>query len=648
MRKRTSILLVTLVALTPLIIGATYTSPYWFPELHIGGGYINGGTSIDSEGNIYAAGTITGSVETEIESLPTSGASGTVAVSQGDGTVAMEDVYQPGETIPDADIAEDITVGATGSVHADALPGTVIFEADVYAGATVEDAGVRGLVPDSAAGSLDRFLCVDGTFKVPGIGAVTGPGSSIDNAIARWDGTNGDTIQNSLVTIDDSGNLTLPGTVTVGSSSLVWSNAQGLIDGGMLQDHSVTSSRMSLTGVTTGTYTFPVITIDGAGRITAASEGTVDSTDLDDGPGAYGSPGYVAVVNAGQNGWTWEDVLDPEVLPVMVGDSGSGGVQGVVPAPQAGDVAAGKFLFADGSWATPVGTGNVSGPGTSTDHAVALFDGTGGQTLQDSGITSPDGQSITIPGTITAGSGAHQLTNSLGLLDGGKLQDDSVTGAKIDHLGFGALTDPDADRIAFWDDSAGVLTWLTLGTNLSITGTTLNAVGGGGTAGPDALVVFNPADGEPPASAYATLDTRNAHPVLDFDPDTDESMYFTGVMPQRYTGNGVYVYIYFAMTTATSDTVKWAVAFENLGGGVQDLDTDGFATAQTVTSSLPATSGVVSHTTFVSFSDGAQMDSVDANDPFRLHLMRDADDATYDTASGDAEVVIVYIYEQGS
>ena len=42
------------------------------------------------------------------------------------------------------------------------------------------------------------------------------------------------------------------------------------------------------------------------------------------------------------------------------------------------------------------------------------------------------------------------------------------------------LADPNADRIAFWDDSAGKLTWLALGTNLSITGTTLDAAAGGG------------------------------------------------------------------------------------------------------------------------------------------------------------------------
>lgn len=45
-----------------------------------------------------------------------------------------------------------------------------------------------------------------------------------------------------------------------------------------------------------------------------------------------------------------------------------------------------------------------------------------------------------------------------------------------------SLSDPNNDRIMFWDDSAGQVTWLTPGTNLTITGTTLDATGGGGGA----------------------------------------------------------------------------------------------------------------------------------------------------------------------
>lgn len=43
-----------------------------------------------------------------------------------------------------------------------------------------------------------------------------------------------------------------------------------------------------------------------------------------------------------------------------------------------------------------------------------------------------------------------------------------------------SLTDPNADRIMFWDDSAGAVAWLEAGSGLSISGTTMTASGGGG------------------------------------------------------------------------------------------------------------------------------------------------------------------------
>lgn len=52
-----------------------------------------------------------------------------------------------------------------------------------------------------------------------GSGDVSGPASSTDNAIARWDGTGGDTLQDSALAIDDSGNLTGVTSITVGSAS---------------------------------------------------------------------------------------------------------------------------------------------------------------------------------------------------------------------------------------------------------------------------------------------------------------------------------------------------------------------------------------------------------------------------------------------
>lgn len=47
-------------------------------------------------------------------------------------------------------------------------------------------------------------------------------------------------------------------------------------------------------------------------------------------------------------------------VPAMVGDSGSGGVKGLVPAPPSGSFASGEFLTAGGTWAIPPGTGGAA------------------------------------------------------------------------------------------------------------------------------------------------------------------------------------------------------------------------------------------------------------------------------------------------
>lgn len=75
------------------------------------------------------------------------------------------------------------------------------------------------------------------------------------------------------------------------------------------------------------------------------------------------------------------------LLNAMVGDSGSGGTKGLVPAPASGDAAAGKFLKADGTWVAPSGAGDVVGPASSTNNGFAKFDGTTGKLLKNSAAT---------------------------------------------------------------------------------------------------------------------------------------------------------------------------------------------------------------------------------------------------------------------
>ncbi len=46
----------------------------------------------------------------------------------------------------------------------------------------------------------------------------------------------------------------------------------------------------------------------------------------------------------------------------------------------------------------------------------------------------------------------------------------------------------------------------------------------------DTLLIFGPLHNEPPSSDAATFDTRNLHPVLDFDASTDESAVFSSII----------------------------------------------------------------------------------------------------------------------
>jgi hypothetical protein len=159
----------------------------------------------------------------------------------------------------------------------------------------------------------------------------------------------------------------------------------------------------------------------------------------------------------------------------------------------------------------------------------------------------------------------------------------------------------------------------------------------------DTLVQFGPLHNEPPSSNAATFDTRNQHPVLDFDASTDESAVFSAIMPQHYAGTtGVTVYIHYSMSSATSNTVDWDVAFERIGDQQLDVDGDSFAAVNSVdNTTVPGTSGNVDVVS-VAFTDGADMDSVAAGELFRLKITRDA---TNDDATGDAELHAIEIRE---
>jgi hypothetical protein len=121
------------------------------------------------------------------------------------------------------------------------------------------------------------------------------------------------------------------------------------------------------------------------------------------------------------------------ILDNFVGDSGSGGTKGLVPAPAAGDAAAGKYLDSDGTWSVP----------------------------PSSGVSDGDKGDITVSGSGTV------WTIDNGVVTYAKMQDVSAASRLLGRGSASGSGDPEE---------------ITIGSGLSMSGTTLSASGGAGSA----------------------------------------------------------------------------------------------------------------------------------------------------------------------
>jgi hypothetical protein len=192
----------------------------------------------------------------------------------------------------------------------------------------------------------------------------------------------------------------------------------------------------------------------------------------------------------------------------------------------------------------------------------------------------------------------------------------------------------------FYSNGSGQVTELALGsanTILTSNGTssapTFTAPAAGGTK---TYAVFNANDNQPPATNFATLDTRNSIAILDFDDTTDEQAIFLGIIPEAAVlTSGLSIRLIWTATTATSGACVWDASLERM---TTDIDSDSFDTAASVTTTTNATSGVPNYSTITLTT----IDSVTAGDGFRLRINRDANNAS-DTMTGDAELIAVEV-----
>jgi len=256
-----------------------------------------------------------------------------------------------------------------------------------------------------------------------------------------------------------------------------------------------------------------------------------------------------------------------------------------------------------------------------------------------------------------------------------------------------ALTDPNADRLMFWDDSAGLVTWLSLGSGMSITGTTLNATGsfinpmttagdiifGGASGTPTRLGIgtagqllkvntgatapeYGPTVAEispvgrqtiwipgsalsPTVSAPAQsvqIETTAGRPdisALAFDASTEEASQFLVAMPKSWNLGTITAQFYWSHpATTTNFGVVWGIK----AVAISDDDTIdvAYGTAQTVTDTGGTTNDlyVTAETSAVTISG-----SPAAGDLVALRIYRVAANGS-DTLAVDARLLGVKIY----
>ena len=264
----------------------------------------------------------------------------------------------------------------------------------------VLNTGVSGtavLDEDNMASDSATKLATQQSIKAyvdsTGSGTIGGTLGSTDNAVPRANGTGGVTLQASSVLIDDSNNIT--GVVNL--------TASGELDGATLD--------ISGNADIDGTTNLDAVDIDGATQIDATVTVGVDDTGYD--VKFFGATSGSSVL--------FDESADDMILTnygLAVGSDATGDLyyrnsSGFLA--RLGKGTSGHFLKQGSSipeWSAVSGTGigDFSGPGSATDNAIVRFDGTGGKTGQNSGVTIDDSNNatgfanVTLSGELDAGS----------------------------------------------------------------------------------------------------------------------------------------------------------------------------------------------------------------------------------------------------
>ena len=236
--------------------------------------------------------------------------------------------------------------------------------------------------------SMDITQCIEETT-----------GTTTLNAIARFDGVTGKIVQNSIVTIDSAGQWAADAG-TVGNASYrspldidtgIYSSGAGLV--------SVTSNSALILDASSTVVTATPVFLVPDGSVSAPTHSFINSTTS----GMYldGASGCLAVASSGAAGIFMHDNHNVGVCGAPLNSFGSG--TGVVWVREVGTApstnpSSGVLVYTQGAELLARNsagdvitlTDEVTGPGSATDEAFAIYSGAGGDTIQNSLVTGTD------------------------------------------------------------------------------------------------------------------------------------------------------------------------------------------------------------------------------------------------------------------
>jgi hypothetical protein len=250
------------------------------------------------------------------------------------------------------------------------------------------------------------------------------------------------------------------------------------------------------------------------------------------------------------------------------------------------------------------------------------------------------GNQTSLGGTITRDSITGVTSNGLIKRTGANTLASATPGTDFTEYAFSQIAVTGQNTVIA-NNAQGTLT-LIAGTGIAVTTdssndtVTIATTGGSTGTATRTIACWTMRENQPPATDFATLDTRNSTVLLVFTAGSpNKAAVFIGVIPSGITlASGLKTRILWTSATAITGNCKWGLQFERL---TTTIDSDSFDAVTEVASSAPATAGVPKITELVTTS----IDGLSAGDFFRLRISRKSADTTSDTMAGSAQLIAI-------